>query len=454
MIMNTMASRVAYGLYRAAGRAAEPALHLLLRWRRLRGLEHPTRWPERFGRPSSPRPLPPAPGGRPCVLWFHAVSLGEGLASIPLIKHCLRHRPDFLVLMTTTTLSAFEVIKDQLPSCVIYQLAPLDSPMAMENFLSYWKPDAVLLMESELWPNLIISAAERGIAVVLLNARMSLKSFKRWSGLLALPLISLMLSKLSLIVSLNTVQAVRFQLLHASPSIIHFAGDLKYAVGDLDVSEKDARKINNLQLQMNNRPIWMAASVHKGEEEVMLWAHDELIKIFPTLLMILVTRHPQDGQKIASELKKQRVNVSLRSRSEVIFPSTSVYVVDTLGELRMLYRVTPIAVIGGSFLPGLAGHNVSEAAAMGCAVLTGPHVGHFSHMLGEMRKSNVLSVSQVAGKIELLETLKLLLGDAKALEDRQKAAKQAFSIMSNGVVGRVWNLVNTIVLEKFDGVAY
>ncbi|XP_020104140.1 probable 3-deoxy-D-manno-octulosonic acid transferase, mitochondrial isoform X7 [Ananas comosus] len=409
MIMNTMASRVAYGLYRAAGRAAEPALHLLLRWRRLRGLEHPTRWPERFGRPSSPRPLPPAPGGRPCVLWFHAVSLGEGLASIPLIKHCLRHRPDFLVLMTTTTLSAFEVIKDQLPSCVIYQLAPLDSPMAMENFLSYWKPDAVLLMESELWPNLIISAAERG----------------------------------------NTVQAVRFQLLHASPSIIHFA-----AVGDLDVSEKDARKINNLQLQMNNRPIWMAASVHKGEEEVMLWAHDELIKIFPTLLMILVTRHPQDGQKIASELKKQRVNVSLRSRSEVIFPSTSVYVVDTLGELRMLYRVTPIAVIGGSFLPGLAGHNVSEAAAMGCAVLTGPHVGHFSHMLGEMRKSNVLSVSQVAGKIELLETLKLLLGDAKALEDRQKAAKQAFSIMSNGVVGRVWNLVNTIVLEKFDGVAY
>ncbi|XP_020104138.1 probable 3-deoxy-D-manno-octulosonic acid transferase, mitochondrial isoform X5 [Ananas comosus] len=414
MIMNTMASRVAYGLYRAAGRAAEPALHLLLRWRRLRGLEHPTRWPERFGRPSSPRPLPPAPGGRPCVLWFHAVSLGEGLASIPLIKHCLRHRPDFLVLMTTTTLSAFEVIKDQLPSCVIYQLAPLDSPMAMENFLSYWKPDAVLLMESELWPNLIISAAERG----------------------------------------NTVQAVRFQLLHASPSIIHFAGDLKYAVGDLDVSEKDARKINNLQLQMNNRPIWMAASVHKGEEEVMLWAHDELIKIFPTLLMILVTRHPQDGQKIASELKKQRVNVSLRSRSEVIFPSTSVYVVDTLGELRMLYRVTPIAVIGGSFLPGLAGHNVSEAAAMGCAVLTGPHVGHFSHMLGEMRKSNVLSVSQVAGKIELLETLKLLLGDAKALEDRQKAAKQAFSIMSNGVVGRVWNLVNTIVLEKFDGVAY
>ncbi|XP_072992718.1 probable 3-deoxy-D-manno-octulosonic acid transferase, mitochondrial [Typha latifolia] len=435
---------LAYGLYKAASRAVAPALFLLVQWRRLRGFEHRTRWPERFGRPSSPRP----PG---TLLWFHAVSLGEGLAAIPVINHCLRHHPDLRILMTTATLSAFEVIKDQLPSGVIYQLAPLDYPPAMESFLGYWRPKAILLMESELWPNLIISAAEKGIAVAILNARMSFKSFKRWSGPLTLPLISLMLSKISLIASLSTTQAIRFQLLHASSSIIHFAGDLKYAVGDSSISDNEARKIKDLQVQLIGRPIWMAASIHKGEEEVMVWAHSQLVMMYPTSLMILVTRHPQDGQKIALALKRQGMNVALRSRHEVITCSTNVYVVDTLGELRTLYRVTPISVIGGSFLPGLAGHNISEAAAAGCAVLTGPHVGHFSHMLMEMRRLNLLSVAQVSGEIELVEALKLLLSDAKALEARQKAAKQAFSSMSNGVVGRVWSLVKTFVLQQSGG---
>nr|XP_010909884.1 probable 3-deoxy-D-manno-octulosonic acid transferase, mitochondrial isoform X3 [Elaeis guineensis] len=370
--------KLAYGLYRVATLAGAPLIYLHLHWRRLRGLEHPSRWPERFGRPSLPRP--PGP-----LLWFHAVSLGEGLAAIPVIKHCVGQHPGFVVLMTTTTTSAFEVIKDRLPNGVIYQLAPVDFPLVVDAFLGYWKPVAVLLMESELWPNLIISASEKGITVALLNARMSSRSLKRWSGPIALPLISFMLSKLSLIVPLSTVEAIRFQLLHASPSIINFAGDLKYAVGDFDILEKEGMKIKDLQLQLAERPTWMAASLHKGEEE---------------------------------------------------------------GELRMLYRVTPIAVIGGSFLPGLAGHNLSEAAAAGCAVLTGPYIGHFSNMLAEMLQSDCLSVLQVGGNIELFEALEQLLGDVKALGARQEAARRAFSAVSNGVVNRVWNLISHYVLKK------
>nr|XP_010909885.1 probable 3-deoxy-D-manno-octulosonic acid transferase, mitochondrial isoform X4 [Elaeis guineensis] len=365
--------KLAYGLYRVATLAGAPLIYLHLHWRRLRGLEHPSRWPERFGRPSLPRP--PGP-----LLWFHAVSLGEGLAAIPVIKHCVGQHPGFVVLMTTTTTSAFEVIKDRLPNGVIYQLAPVDFPLVVDAFLGYWKPVAVLLMESELWPNLIISASEKGITVALLNARMSSRSLKRWSGPIALPLISFMLSKLSLIVPLSTVEAIRFQLLHASPSIINFA-----AVGDFDILEKEGMKIKDLQLQLAERPTWMAASLHKGEEE---------------------------------------------------------------GELRMLYRVTPIAVIGGSFLPGLAGHNLSEAAAAGCAVLTGPYIGHFSNMLAEMLQSDCLSVLQVGGNIELFEALEQLLGDVKALGARQEAARRAFSAVSNGVVNRVWNLISHYVLKK------
>jgi len=163
-------------------------------------------------------------------VWFHAVSLGEGMAALPVVRHCVRLHPDLPVLLTTTTLSSFEVIKDLLPDGVIYQFAPLDCPNAIDSFIGYWKPSLVLLLESELWPNLIMSAATKGIAVALLNARLSLKSFNHWSMPVGFPLVALMLSKLSLVVPLSTIQAVRFQLLHTPPGIIHFAGDLKYGI--------------------------------------------------------------------------------------------------------------------------------------------------------------------------------------------------------------------------------
>lgn len=213
-------------------------------------------------RRSTPFPLP-----APFMVWFHAVSLGEGMAALPVVRHCARLHPGLPILLTTTTLSSFEVIKELLPGGVIYQFAPLDCPDAIESFIGYWKPSLILLMESELWPNLIMSAAEKGIAVALLNARISLKSFNRWSVPLGLPLVSLMLSRLSLVIPLSTIQAVRFQLLHTPLQIIHFAGDLKYAVGDVDAGEKEVNTINDLRHQFSNRPHWMAASIHKGEEE-------------------------------------------------------------------------------------------------------------------------------------------------------------------------------------------
>ncbi|GJM92506.1 hypothetical protein PR202_ga08983 [Eleusine coracana subsp. coracana] len=375
--------QVLYELYKAASRAAAPAVLL---WRRSRGLEHASRWPERLGRPSAARPRPGSP-----LVWFHAVSLGEGMAALPVVRHCARVHPGLSVLLTTTTLSSFEVIKDLLPDGVIHQFAPLDCPEAIDSFIRHWKPSLVLLMENELWPNLIISAAEKGVAVALLNARMSLKSFNRCCWRVS--------------------------------------------------GENEVNTIKDLQQQFSNRPVWMAASIHSGEEEVILRVHDELIKVYPTLLLIIVPRHPQDSKKFSLALQRRKVSFILRTTGEVLSSSTSIYIVDTLGELKMFYRVTPIAVLGGSFLSSLAGHNISEAAAAGCAVVTGPHVGHFYNMLVEMWRINPLAAKQVTGEHELLETLKDLLGDSKALAARQRAAKDAYSIMSDGVVNRVWNLV-------------
>ncbi|KAG0489668.1 hypothetical protein HPP92_006531, partial [Vanilla planifolia] len=243
-----------------------------------------------------------------------------------------------------------------------------------------------------------------------------------------------MLSKFSIIVSLSTVEAIRFQLLNASPFIINFAGDLKYAVGSLPLDEREKKSIADLKLQLNERPVWMAASIHRSEVEVMMSVHRELKLVFLTCL-ILVLRHPLHGRLLSQALQRGGFHVALRSRNDVISSSIDIYVADTLGELGMLYRVTPIAVIGGSFQVDLAGHNFSEAAAAGCAVL----VGHFSRMLAEMKQVDSLSVLQVEGEVELLKALMQLLSNIDLLEAHRKSAKSAFSAVSKGVVHRAWN---------------
>ncbi|XP_038720246.1 probable 3-deoxy-D-manno-octulosonic acid transferase, mitochondrial isoform X2 [Tripterygium wilfordii] len=315
---------VVYNIYRAVTYGLSPLLHIHLQWRKLRGLEHPTRWPERLARPSLSRPDGP-------LIWFHAVSLGEGLAAIPVIRKCVEWRPDLNILMTTTTASAFEVIKNRLPSTVIYQFAPLDTPTAMDAFLAYWKPSAVILVESELWPNLILSASGMGIALALLNARVSERSFRKWSGPVLLPLISLMLSKFSLIVPLSNVQAIHFQVLQASPFIINFSGDLKYAIREYGAAEPGMRGVDSLKAQLANKRVWMAASIHKGEEQVMLEIHKMLMQLHHDLLTIIVPRHPQHGQEIAQKWREEGQKVALRSQHDMIVSGTNIYVVDTLG---------------------------------------------------------------------------------------------------------------------------
>ncbi|XP_011094436.1 probable 3-deoxy-D-manno-octulosonic acid transferase, mitochondrial isoform X2 [Sesamum indicum] len=425
-----------YRIYRALTYCVSPLVHLHLRWRKFRGREHSLRWRERLGCPSAPRPT-----GR--LIWFHAVSLGEGLAAIPVIKCCLEMRPDVNVLMTTTTASAFEVIKNRLPSNVIYQFAPLDIPSAVDSFLRYWRPNAVMLIESEIWPNLIMGAARNGIALTLLNGRMSTTSFRNWSHPVILPLITLMLSKFSLILPLSTIQGINFQLLQAPPFIIHYPGDLKCAIANFDISEGETKSLEEFQAQLSHRKVWMASSIHK----VFIGAHNMLKQKHADILTIIVPRQPQHGQDLALKLREEGATVALRSRGDNITPGTSIYIVDTLGELKDFYRLTPIAVIGGSFLKGSAGHNIAEAAAAGCAVVTGHHVGHFSHMVAEMQRVNPLSVLQVPGE-KLVEVVNQFFDNFKILEAHRVAAKQAYHALSSGIVKKLWEMLHFHIFMK------
>ncbi|XP_057859497.2 probable 3-deoxy-D-manno-octulosonic acid transferase, mitochondrial isoform X1 [Cryptomeria japonica] len=435
-------------LYRAVTWAASPLLALHFHFRRLRGLEHALRWRERFGSASLPRP--PGP-----LLWFHAVSLGEGMAAIPVIEQCIKMRPCLRILMTTSTVTAFSVLQDKLPNGVICQFAPVDTPPAVDAFLKHWHPDAAIFMESELWPNLLLAASKKGMVLALLNARMSFKSFKHWSTVPARTLIAAILSRFSLIAPQNTIQAVHFQLLGAPPFIINFSGNLKYvsALSTVNKSMNVNLVMEELAVQLSDREVWMASSTHKGEEEVMSWIHKQLKKTHPRVLTIIVPRHPQRGNEITQVLRKQGMCVARRSQNEKIIPEIDFYIVDTVGELKDLYKISPIAVVGGSFLPGLAGHNIAEAAAAGCAVLTGPYIGHFAQMVAEMQRLVPLSVKQVSGKWELLTVLQDLLDNVKFLEACRQAARHASLTAATGVIHRVWHLLDTFVLTKAFGKA-
>ncbi|KAG6437286.1 hypothetical protein SASPL_102199 [Salvia splendens] len=438
--MAISSGEIVYKIYRALTFGFSPLISLHLRWRRIRGREHPIRWPERLGRPSTPRPA-----GH--LIWFHAVSLGEGLAAIPVIKCCLERRPDVTVLMTTTTVSAFEVIKERLPSNVIYQFAPLDIPYSVDVFLQYWRPNAVMLMESELWPNLIMGAARYGIALALLNGRISTKSFQNWSNPVILPLIKLMLSKFSLILPLSTIQGIQFQLLQAPPYVINYTGDLKFAISDYGNSVGVKKSLEELQAQLSCRKVWMASSIHNGEDEVFIRAHKLLKQKHPDLVTIIVPRKPHLGQDITLRSQEEGISVALRSRGDNLTNETGIYMVDTLGELRDFYSLTPIAVVGASFLPGSAGHNISEAAGAGCAVLTGHHVGHFSHMVAEMQHVNPLSVLQVSHD-KVVDAVSELFVNADILEAHRLAARQAYLALSRGIVEKLWDALHFHIFMK------
>jgi len=372
------------------------------------------------------------------------------MAAIPVIRRCIQARPIVNILMTTSTVTAHSLLEKCLPPGVLLQFAPVDTPLAVERFLSHWHPQAAIFMESELWPNLLLASALKGMPLALLNARMSAKSFERWSLPPARSLVAAMLLQFSLITPLSTKEAVRFQILGASPLVIHFAGNLKYACG-----AGDANKKFGLSLELKNalvgRQIWLAASTHVEEEEAIIRIHQNLSNWLPSLLTIIAPRHPARGHSIRTQLQQQGFDVAQRSQGDPVLTSTDVYIADTLGELKEFYSLAPVAFVGGSLVKGLSGHNLAEAAAAGCVVLTGHYIGHFQEMLLELQKIAPLSVQQVDGEQELLHVLHNLLGKGASLRPRRDAAQFAFAAAADGVVLRVWNVLNSVILDQTFG---
>jgi 3-deoxy-D-manno-octulosonic-acid transferase len=331
--------------------------------RQKRGKEHPERLKERLGQASMPRPKGP-------LIWVHGASVGEMLAAVSLIER-LRAQ-DFAVLVTSGTVTSAALAEQRLPNGVLHQFVPLDAPRFVRNFLDHWRPGLALFVESDLWPNLICSCANRKIPMIIVNGRLSERSFKRWRRVPGA--IAALLNRFDLCLAQSAADAERFTKLGAPR--VSATGNLKLDVPALPADEGVLRRLRNI---IGKRPVMVAASTHAGEEAAVIGAHRRLRAKFPALLTIIVPRHPARGESIAESAKAAGLAAALRSCRAQPMPDIGVYIADTLGELGLMYRLGSIVFMGGS-LASRGGQNPIEAIRLGAAIIHGPHVWNFAEI--------------------------------------------------------------------------
>ena len=394
--------------YRCASMLATPVVAAWLAHRRRRGKEDRARFGERLGRPGLPRPE-----GR--LVWMHAVSVGESLSLLPLLARLREARPDVGVLITSGTVTSAGLLRERLPDGVCHQFAPVDRPDTVRRFARHWRPDLAVWVESELWPNLILETAAREIPMLLVNARMSDRSAARWRRAphLSWP----MLAAFASVLAQTEADAARFRALGARN--VGVRGNLK---NDAPPLPADAQDVAALQQAIGGRPCWAAASTHEGEEEAVGEAVSALRRSFPDLLTILAPRHPERGAAIAETMERRGLATARRSEGGEISPTTAVYLVDTLGELGLVYRLADIAFVGGSLAPH-GGHNPLEPARLDCALVAGHHTENFAEAYAALESGGALG--RVADAGALAGAVQALLNDEAARTARAAAAREA-----------------------------
>ncbi len=328
-----------------------------LKRRASKGHEDSTRLKERVGLTTVPRPNKP-------VVWMHAVSVGEAITALTIIQAILKTSPDIHVLLTTTTVASASIVQKRLPKHVTHQYCPVDTPQAVTRFLNHWQPDLAIWIESELWPNLMHLTQERGIPTILLNGRMSAKSFSHWKKLRGV--VSPLLSRLSLCAVQSEEQVAFFTTLGATN--VTLMRNAKVMGTPLKV---DPQKYTAFKKELGNRPVWLMASTQPGEEEIVFKTHKILKEEYPTLLTILVPRHIERGEALHQIALQEGIPSALRTHRSPL-KDIELYIGDTLGEMGLFYALSPLVVMGATFVPK-GGHNPIEAAQLGAFVLHGPH---------------------------------------------------------------------------------
>jgi 3-deoxy-D-manno-octulosonic-acid transferase len=347
----------------------------VLRRRLAEGKEDPVRLAERRGEPSAERPE-----GR--LIWLHAASVGESVSLLEMIRRMGAEREDLSFLVTTVTRTSAEILRNRLPARAIHQFVPLDVRPWMRRFLAHWRPDVCVLAEGEIWPGLIHETAARDIPIALINARMTERAYRRWRMLPGAA--RGVLRRISHVQAQEAETARRLTALGLPAERLEITGTLKEGSAALPHDELERQRLTAL---LQGRPCWLAASTHAGEEEMAAAAHAEALRSWHRLMLVLVPRHPNRADAIEAGLRASGWRVARRSAGQEIGPETQVYLADTMGEMGLWYRLCPVSFVGGSLVE-VGGHNPFEPAALGSAILHGPHVANFADIYTRLAEAD------------------------------------------------------------------
>ena len=414
-------------LYSALFYLAQPLVWLRLLWRARKQPEYLQHIGERYGFYTQQAPHR--------LLWLHAVSVGETRAAEPLIKALLDDFPEHSLLLTCMTptgrATGGELVAKYGPRLQQAYL-PYDLPDASGRFLAHFQPALGLLMETEIWPNLIAAAQKRTIPLALINARLSTRSLRGYQRFAAL--IRPTLGKLSGLAAQTTADAERLESLGAPK--VRVSGNLKF---DVTPAPEKLQVGHEWRRALGARPVWLAASTREGEETPILDAYIRLNR--PDILLLLVPRHPQRFAEIAALVEARALSLCRRSKNEIPSTETRVWLGDSMGEMPAYFSVADIALIGGTLLP-FGGQNLIEAAACGCPVLVGPHTFNFAQATEDAIDCG--AATRVSDAAEAASQVTRLLADEAALTAMHAAASQ-FSRAHRGATARTLELVRELV---------
>lgn len=378
---------------------AVPLLLLRLLYRSMKAPAYRSRWLERFAYIDLPKNF----NNKDKSIWVHVVSVGETLASVPLIKHLLNTYPQYSIVVTTMTPTGSARVLEIFGDSVFHTYIPYDLPGAMDRFIRKTNPGVFIILETELWPNALYQCRKLGIRTMLVNARLSEKSaigYKRISFISRE-----MLGGIDCIAAQGQPDAQRFIELGADPSKVVVTGSLKF---EMELPETKAQELPAILLQVkeSNRKVIIAASTREGEDEKVLSAFHQCLKQQPSLLLVLVPRHPERFESVANLCERQQLNVILRSGNKPVAKDTQVLIGDSMGEMWLYYSLADIAFVGGS-LVNTGCHNVLEPAALGIPVLVGPSQYNFELICRQLQQAGALNTVRDANDLgqQLLQLL-------------------------------------------------
>lgn len=411
-----------------------PFILLRLVWRSFAAPAYARRWAERFG-------FFPALITSKKVVWLHTVSVGEFLAALPMIRRLMADGTLHLVI-TTTTPTGSERVKATLGDTVFHVYAPYDVPDALARFFKRINPAVYLVMETELWPNTLAACSRRNIPAILVNGRLSAKSARGYARFSALT--RPMLNNLQLALIQNHVDAARFLQLGLSESKLRVTGNIKFDLSLTDDLRVRAAELKKQFINHGDKIIWIAASTHQGEDEIILDAFAEVRKKAhedaASLMLILVPRHPERFEKVGQLCDVRGFKTMRRSHGELA-ADMDILLGDTMGELMLLFGASDIAFVGGSLVPN-GGHNFIEPAAWGLPLLSGEHLFNFAEVSGLLKAASALDIAHNAD--ELKNNLDNLLSDPELRKQKGENALRV-AIENRGALDKTLELIKSVL---------